>query len=124
MMANALVVDDNFYNRDLCALALTHVGYNVVQASDGKAALSLLDKYNFDLLILDLHMPEASGIDVIRTIKTAHSHPEMSIVVMTAHPHMASSEIVFNGADYVIYKPINIDSFAQLAKRIAVASAS
>ncbi|PJF27558.1 MAG: hypothetical protein CUN53_03560 [Phototrophicales bacterium] len=123
-MANALVVDDNFYNRDLCALTLAHVGYNVVQAPDGKAALNLLDKYDFDLLILDLHMPEASGIDVIRTIKDAHSHPDMVIIVMTAHPHMASSDTVFNGADYVIYKPINIDSFAQLAKRIAAASAS
>lgn len=119
-MVNALVVDNDFYNRDLCALVLKRSGYQVSQTSDGKDALSLLSQHNFDLLILDLHMPGMSGIDVIRAVKSTHSNPSMIIIVTTAYPHMSSSEVVFNGADYVIYKPINIKAFAQLAKQIAV----
>lgn len=116
--ATALIVDDNFYNRDLCVIALTHVGYKVTEAENGEEALKLLEANAYDLLILDLSMPVLSGVEVIRRLRAMNSNPHMSIVVMTANPHMVTNEVELH-ADFVMNKPMNIQEFAQLARRLA-----
>ena len=121
--ATALIVDDNFYNRDLCVIALTHVGYKVTEAENGEEALKLLESNAFDLLILDLSMPVLSGVEVIRRLRGTDTHQRMSILVMTANPHMVSNEVDMF-ADFVMNKPMNIQEFAQLAKRLANKSGS
>jgi len=115
--ATALIVDDNYFNRDLCALALEHVGYNVSQATNGIEAINILQKQKFDLLILDLAMPELDGMGVMREIREKNITHKMSIIVMTANPHMATNEIDMN-VDFVIYKPIDVNEFSRLAQRI------
>lgn len=114
----ALIVDDNYFNRDLCSLALQFVGYNVTEATNGQEAVQILDQNSFDLLILDLAMPEINGVGVIRQISNQPRHRHMSIVVMTANPHMATDEVSTN-ADFVMHKPIAVEEFAQLARRLA-----
>src|SRR5215510_1141581 len=86
--ATALVVDDNFFNRDLCRMALEHVGYEVHEAEDGRNALSVLVRRSFDLLVLDLAMPDIDGLSVIREIVDQPKHKKMCILVITAHSHM------------------------------------
>ncbi len=115
---SALIVDDNYFNRDLCILALHHVGYTIREASNGVEALQLLAKEQFDLLILDLAMPELNGVEVIRKLRAEPVHREMSIIVMTANPHMATNEVE-NTADFVMHKPIDVEEFAHLAGRLA-----
>jgi DNA-binding NtrC family response regulator len=100
-VSTALVVDDNFYNRDLCTLALSHVGYQVVEACDGMEALHLLASQTFNLLVLDLSMPVLSGI-----------------IVLTANPHMITGDVQ-RRADFIMNKPIDIQLFAQLVERLA-----
>lgn len=114
----ALIVDDNYFNRDLCSLALQFVGYHVTEATNGHEAVQILTQQSFDLLILDLAMPEVNGVGVIRQISKQSRHRDMSIVVMTANPHMATDEVSSN-ADFVMYKPIAVEEFAQLAQRLA-----
>jgi two-component system cell cycle response regulator DivK len=113
----ALVVDDNYFNRDLCVLALEHVGYEVTQAENGLQALNLLQKNKFDLLILDLAMPEMDGVSVMREIRNRNIEHTMSVIVMTANAHMATDEIDMS-VDFVIYKPIDVNEFSRLAERI------
>ncbi len=113
----ALIVDDNYFNRDLCALALGHVGYQVMQAENGLEAVNLLQAHKFDLLILDLEMPELDGRGVMREIQTSHEHDMMSIIVMTANAHMATDEVDMS-VDFVIYKPIDVNEFSRLAERL------
>ena|SRR5690606_8319595 len=114
----ALIVDDNYFNRDLCSLALQFVGYDVTEATNGQEAVQILDQKSFDLLILDLAMPEINGVGVIRQISNQPRHRHMSIVVMTANPHMATDEVATT-ADFVMHKPIAVEEFAQLARRLA-----
>lgn len=114
----ALIVDDNYFNRDLCSLALQFVGYAVTEATNGQEAVQILTQNTFDLLILDLAMPEINGVGVIRQISNQSKHRQMSIVVMTANPHMATDEVSSN-ADFVMHKPIAVEEFAQLARRLA-----
>lgn len=111
----ALVVDDNYYNRDLSRLALEHVGYEVTEAENGALAVSLLEKHSFDLMVLDLAMPELNGVEVLREIKNRYA--PMSIIVMTANPHMVIEDVEAN-VDLVMYKPIDITGFVRLVDRL------
>ena len=113
----ALIVDDNYFNRDLCALALEHVGYGVFHAENGREAINRLQNQKFNLLILDLAMPELDGMGVIREIREKQIQHEMSIIVMTANPHMATNELD-SDVDFVVYKPIDINEFSRLAERL------
>ncbi len=114
-LRTALVVDDNYYNRDLSRLALEHVGYEVTEAENGALAVSMLEESTFDLLVLDLAMPELNGVEVLREIKNRYS--PMSIIVMTANPHMVIEEVEAN-VDLVMYKPIDITGFVKLVDRL------
>jgi CheY-like chemotaxis protein len=116
-MTTALVVDDNYFNRDLCKLALEHVGYAVLEAENGIEALAVLEKQTFDLLVLDLAMPELDGSGVIRHIRKQEKHHKMTIIIITANHHMATSEVNLS-ADYLMYKPIDIEEFAHFAQRL------
>jgi CheY-like chemotaxis protein len=113
----ALIVDDDYFSRDVCALALEHVGFQVFQAADGLEALEALHQRAFDLLILDLLMPEADGIEVLRELRETRLHPSMPIIITTANVRMAAHELV-TAVDSLIYKPIDINEFSQLARRL------
>ncbi|MBA3868868.1 MAG: response regulator [Anaerolineae bacterium] len=113
----ALIVDDNYFNRDLCALALEHVGYNVFHAENGREAINRLQDQKFNLLILDLAMPELDGMGVIREMHEKRIQHAMFIIVMTANPHMATNELDAD-VDFVVYKPIDINEFSRLAERL------
>src|SRR5579871_1824095 len=102
---SALVVDDNYYNRDLCRLALEHAGFDITEAQSGMEALSVLKERTFNLMVLDLAMPQLNGVDVIRELRNQTRHENMLIVVMTANPHMATEEVNLE-VDFVLYKPI------------------
>jgi DNA-binding response OmpR family regulator len=116
--ARALIVDDNYYNRDLCRLALEQAGYDIAEAKTGKEAVSFLKEQTFDLMVLDLAMPELNGVDVIREIGHQAKHQAMSIIVMTANPHMATEEVELE-ADFVLYKPIDILEFSVFVRRLS-----
>lgn len=117
MIPTALIVDDNFFNRDLCKLALEHVGYAVEEAEDGQQALNRLEDQTFDMLVLDLQMPQVDGLDVIRELAMQPRHQNMSVIVMTANAHMATDEVE-GKVDFIVYKPIDVSEFAQLAQRL------
>ena len=117
-MISALVVDDNFYNRDLCRLALQHVGFSVIEAESGQNALEYLSGQTFDLLILDLAMPDGNGIEVVRKISKQPRHKAMPIIVMTANPHMATEEVE-DQVEFVLCKPIDVQVFMRFAERLA-----
>lgn len=119
--STALIVDDNFYNRDVCSIALKHVGYMVTEAEDGLKALNLLDAQTYDLLVLDLAMPELDGLGVLRRLHKQEKHNRMSVIVMTANPHMTLDDAL-NDVDFVMNKPIEIEAFARLAQRVANAA--
>jgi CheY-like chemotaxis protein len=112
----ALVVDDNFFNRDLCALALNHVGYSVTEAENGAQALEILKNATFDLLILDLAMPVISGLEFLRLLSTRAGRP-LNVIVMTANPHMVTDDVYLQ-VDFVMHKPIDVREFARLAQRL------
>jgi CheY-like chemotaxis protein len=112
----ALIVDDNFFNRQIFNIALDSVGYQVTESDSGEKGLELIEKSRYHLLILDLQMPTMDGRTVLRKLRDGN-HAKMHIIVITANAHMATDDIN-DLADYVMFKPINVTEFSEFARRL------
>lgn len=101
-----LVVDDRETNRDILLRMLQPLGFTVALASDGREALALTASWKPDLMLLDLIMPEMSGKDVIRIIRTDPARNDLKIIVITASALDGEKEGVLDlGANAFIRKP-------------------
>ncbi|HYU11744.1 MAG TPA: response regulator [Stellaceae bacterium] len=118
-MANAytvLVVDDEPPIRRFLRTSLTAVGHRVVTAEDGAAALAALGSEKPDLIILDLGLPDKSGLDIIVEIRQRSAVP---IIVLSARNDERSKvEALDLGADDYIGKPFGM---AELTARLRAA---
>lgn len=122
-MASILVVDDNEVNCEVIQELLTYRGYRSKTALSGRQALELLQKQSFDLILLDIMMPEMSGEDVILNLRRDPALKEIPVILITAR---ASEEDRIHGlnlgADDYISKPIIADELllrvANLLRRI------
>jgi diguanylate cyclase (GGDEF)-like protein/PAS domain S-box-containing protein len=116
-----LLVDDEELNRDMLGRRLELHGYSVTQVEGGRQALTLLDKRPFDLILLDVMMPEMNGLEVLRTLRTTHEAADLPVIMVTAKDQ--SDEIVeaFNlGANDYVIKPIDfVVILARIASQLA-----
>ena len=108
-----LVVDDVEANRSVVCRRLERLGYSVISADGGEAALRLLETDSPDLVLLDYMMPNMNGIDVLREIRTNMRCSEIPVIMLTARSDaqtvVASLEA---GADDYVSKPIDFDVLA------------
>jgi len=104
-----LVADDMAANFELLEGVLAMRGLTPEWAASGAVALNMLRSANYDLLLLDLHMPDMDGTEVIRRLRSDPGAHIPKIVVATADTWMASSaEMLMVGADGVFTKPLDI----------------
>lgn len=101
-----LVVDDNKENRDLLARRLEHEHYGVVMAENGREAIDRLRAQAFDLLLLDIMMPEIDGYEVLRQIKADESLRHIPVIMVSALDELDSVvRCIEMGADDYLPKP-------------------
>jgi len=106
--ARILVVDDERSMRELLAIVLGREGYEVVVAENGRQALDELERRPVDLLISDIHMPDMTGLDVLRTAKGMN--PDLAGIMVTAFASTETAiEALRMGAYDYIHKPFNVD---------------
>jgi adenylate cyclase len=106
--SRVLVVDDNAANRDVLARRLTREGHQVVTATNGPAALELVAAQEFDLVLLDLIMPEMSGFEVLRRLKAAEHTSHVPVIVISALDELDSVvRCIEAGAEDYLPKPFN-----------------
>ena len=105
---NLLVVDDNVMNRDLMTRQLVREGYSVHTAASGKEALEKLRLHDFDLILLDVMMPEMDGIQVLEHIQRDPVLCEIPTVMISALDEIDSVArcIELGAIDYLL-KPFN-----------------
>jgi len=118
---SALIVDDNWFNRDIFRIALESAGYVVTETDSGGDGMNILRQQTFNLLILDLQMPTVDGKTVLRAVRAEPMHKKMHVVVVTANAHMATSDVDAL-ADHVLYKPINVIEFSEFVRGLKNAS--
>lgn len=103
-----LVVDDEPFNRDLLRRCLSKQGYNVTEADGGKQALELIGSTHFDLVLLDVMMPDIDGIQVLTTIRKSFSMTELPVIMVTAlNDSKDIAEALNLGANDYITKPVD-----------------
>jgi CheY-like chemotaxis protein len=78
-----LVVDDDTQIRDIVTRALAQAGYSVRSAANGREALTVLQSYVPDLILLDLGMPEMSGVEVLQRIHNDTEWCHIPVIVMS-----------------------------------------
>ena len=104
-----LLVDDEQPIQTLLSFPLQRDGYDVVQASDGREALSRFSEQTFDLVVLDVMMPRMDGLEVCRRLRARSSVP---IIMLTAKSEEIDKVLGLElGADDYITKPFSLREF-------------
>lgn len=106
-----LIVDDIFTNRLLLTEILKDLDYQISQASNGKEAVELIEKEDFDLVLMDIEMPVMNGLETTIFIrKNMSSHKsKIPIVALTAHnPNLFFDNFKDVGFDELLTKPYSI----------------
>ena len=107
-MEKILVVDDEQSLREVMSIMLKRAGYDVTEASDGEQAIGQVNKDIYDLVITDLRMPKADGMDVLKAVKS--SSPDTVVLVVTAFGTADSAvEAMKQGAYDYLTKPFQVD---------------
>ena len=107
--AKILIVDDIEDNRYTLERSLKKDGYENISLADcGKDALNLVNESKFDLILLDLMMPDISGLDVLKQLKGNPSQRNIPVIMVTASDEVdTAAECIKNGADDFVTKPFN-----------------
>jgi adenylate cyclase len=106
--ARLLVVDDNKVNRLLLARSLELQGHSVALAENGRVALDMLRREPFDLLLLDIEMPEMDGLQVLEQLKTDRQLRDLPVIVTSAIEGLDNVvRCIELGAEDYLHKPVN-----------------
>lgn len=104
---NILLLEDNELNQIMFKVMLEDLGYNVAIADNGKDALKLFSKHEFDLIFSDISLPDMSGIEVIQAMRKQKNNINKPIIAVTAHALEEDRQNCLKaGADDVLIKPI------------------
>jgi response regulator RpfG family c-di-GMP phosphodiesterase/serine/threonine protein kinase len=114
-----LVVDDEPAPRDLCCRVLRAASIDCEEAGGGPAALRMIKDRQFDLVLLDIDMPEMSGLEVCRQLRLKPPTPHLKIITMSglANPDDLAN-MLLAGADDFLSKPFSV---VQLQARVKAA---
>ena len=103
-----LVVDDNTSNRDLLSRRLSHDGHHVARADSGRRALELLEVEEFDLILLDLLMPDLNGFQVLELLKADERLHDIPVIMISGLQETDSViRCIEAGAEDYLAKPFN-----------------
>lgn len=119
-----LVVDDQDDIREMARLVLTGAGYEVVTASSGRQALALARTSAFDLVLLDINMPELDGWATLRLLRTDEAHDTLPVAMFSVKSEVRDKVAgLKDGAIDYITKPFGVDELASRVSRILAAGA-
>jgi two-component system, cell cycle response regulator DivK len=113
-----LIVEDNELNMKLFNDLLTAHGYETLQTREGMEALALARRHRPDLILMDIQLPEISGLEVTRLIKEDQDLRLIPVIAITAFAMKGDKERIRDGGceDYIA-KPISIAGFLQTVER-------
>ena len=113
-----LIVEDNELNMKLFHDLLDVQGYRVLQATNGKEAMEQVRAERPDLILMDIQLPEVSGLDVTRQIKSDPAIADIPVIAVTAFAMKSDEERIRDGGceDYLA-KPISVPVFLEKVKR-------
>jgi CheY-like chemotaxis protein len=115
-----LVAEDNPVNRRLLGVMLERLGHAVEFAHDGRQAVERVRATDYDVVLMDLQMPEMDGITATREIRAVGGAKRLPIVAVTADATTEDRELCLSaGMDDYLVKPINPELFREVLARVA-----
>ena len=117
MAKSVMIVEDNELNMKLFHDLLDAHGYQTLQTKDGMEALAMVRKHRPDLILMDIQLPEVSGLEVIKWIKEDDNLRTIPVVAVTAFAMKGDEErIRQGGCEAYISKPISVAKFVETVK--------
>jgi len=116
-----LVVDDSKIMRTIVKSHFDDLGYHCtyLEADNGMSALQMLTSHSVHLVLLDWNMPQLSGIDFLRTVRTMAQYQTLPIIMVTSESARYNVvEALKSGATDYIIKPINTKNFREKISKI------
>jgi DNA-binding response OmpR family regulator len=118
-----LVVDDQDDIREMARLVLTGAGYEVTTASSGREALKLVRERRYDLMLLDINMPEMDGWSTLRLLRADDATDDLPVAMFSVKSEVRDKVAgLKDGAIDYITKPFGVDELASRVSRILAAS--
>jgi two-component system cell cycle response regulator DivK len=118
MAKTVLVVEDNELNMKLFHDLLEANGYNIVQTRNGLEAIDLAREHRPDLILMDIQLPEVSGLEVTKWIKEDDELRSIPVIAVTAFAMKGDEErIRQGGCEAYLSKPISVGKFIETVKR-------
>lgn len=104
----ALVIEDSEDNRVLIGALLKRGGYRIIEATTGRSGYDLAIQHQPELIILDIQLPDMSGIDVLKMIRSSGSNGSLPVIAMTSYAMSGDREkLLAAGCTGYIEKPID-----------------
>jgi len=117
MAKTVLIVEDNELNMKLFHDLLVAHGYETLQTSNGLKAVEIARENIPDLILMDIQLPEVSGLDVIKWIKEDDTLRQIPVIAVTAFAMKGDEErISAGGCEAYISKPISVGKFLETVK--------
>jgi two-component system cell cycle response regulator DivK len=117
-MKTILIVEDNELNMKLFNDLLEAHGYATLKTRDGIEALKMAREHHPDLIIMDIQLPEVSGLDVTKWLKEDRALQHIPVIAVTAFAMKGDEERIREGGcqDYIA-KPISVTKFLETVER-------
>jgi two-component system, cell cycle response regulator DivK len=117
-LKTVLIVEDNDLNMKLFNDLLEAHGYSTLQTKDGVEALRLARQHRPDLILMDIQLPEISGLEVTKWLKEDDSLRAIPVIAVTAFAMKGDEEKIRDGGcEAYIAKPISVASFLRTVER-------
>ncbi|MCW5732154.1 MAG: response regulator [Alphaproteobacteria bacterium] len=118
MSKTVLIVEDNELNMKLFHDLLVAHGYVTIQTRDGLEALALARKHRPDLILMDIQLPEVSGLEITKWIKEDEELSAIPVIAVTAFAMKGDEDrIREGGCEAYIAKPISVGKFIETVRR-------
>jgi two-component system cell cycle response regulator DivK len=118
MAKTVLIVEDSELNMRLFNDLLEAFGYRTVKTRDGRQALSLAREHNPDLIVMDIQLPEISGLEITDRLKKDEGLKHIPVVAVTAFAMRGDEQrVLAAGCDAYLSKPISVTRFLETIRR-------
>ena len=118
-----LVVEDNDLNMVMFDVLLDARGYRVLQAANGMAGWRLAQEHRPDLILMDIQLPDVSGLEVTKWLKRDEALRSIPIIAVTAFAMVGDKEKHLEaGCDAYISKPVSVSDFVRIVGQVASGS--
>ena len=123
MTKRILVVEDTEDNRRILRDLLTNVGFEVLEATDGEKGVAAAAEHRPDLILMDIQLPEVSGLEVTQWLKDDEELRDIPVVAITAFAMKGDEEkILQGGCEAYLSKPISVARFFETIDRFLVSA--